>query len=225
MAYKRKRTSRRSSRRVKRKMMRKVPRAISSSDRGVSFKRTFFGGSWAWNPAATSGFWRRITPALSLLPNFSEYSALFDEFKITGIKIVLHPRVTDAVASQAVNSGVFYNQLYVTTAVDTNSDPAFLPTGTYSAATYNDFLEKSARPKSRAVKGPISIFCRPKIARTDTSMTQMVTPGWLPFISAGSEPFYTTQVFIHDYTFGGLNAIGYGFDLQYTYYFKCRGSA
>jgi len=226
MVYRRKRTAKRSSRRVKRKMMRTVPRSLTNVNRGVYFKRTFWGGTWDWNNVTTSGFFRRIYASLSLLPNYSEYAALFDEFKMHGVKVTFHPRYGIPVQQQQINSTAYTNQVYITYAPDTHGDPSNVASGLYNSSTYNSFLEMvGSRAKTKPIRGPISVYFKPTFAMTDNNQTVMKNPGWLNFNSNGSETMYSAWAFIHDYNFANADAAATSFDIQYTYYFSARGQA
>lgn len=207
--------------------MRRVPRPITSVNRGVSFKRTYWALNWAFSTASTPGFYRRIAPSLNTLPNVNEYQALFDEYKLTGMKITFHPRFGTSVLDQNVNSAPFTNQFYLSYAVDTRSDVAFQPTGTYGSAAYNTFLEYAgSAAKTRSLNKPISVFWRPKVqSELSSANYKMVTPGWLSLNNAADMAMQSLWVFIHDYNFSAANVGQVGLDVQYTYYFKARGYA
>jgi len=209
---------------VKRRMMRKVPKPISTASRGVSFKRQFWSSSWAFSSASTAGFYRRLANSFSNMPNWAEYSNLFDEFKITGIKWTFHPRFGEGILQTQLNAGPVTNQMYFDLVTDTKSDPTIVPAGTYSSSTYNTFLEKNANVKVHKFDRPVSLFYRPKIAvETVTGLLEMRDPGWLTIQNNSGYVHYGGWAFFHDYAFGALNAGANGCDIQVTYYFKCRG--
>jgi len=209
--------------RVARKPKAKRPRnAISSANKGVSFVRTFFATNWAFDTASTFGFYRKFAPAFSSIPNYAEYQALFDEFKINKIKVSFHPRFGEVVSSVAWTTNT-NNQYYLTYAPDPKTDPGAL-TGTYSANTYNGFLEENQRVKTKTLNKPVSITYVPRIkAETAIGSSSMVKGGWMSLEGAINEPHFGLIAFMHDYAFQAANASFAGCDIQITIYFACRG--
>lgn len=214
-------------RRKRKYVPKKMPRAIiSTANRGVSFKRTFFVSNWAFGVASTSDFWKKLTPRLAECPNSNEYKVLFDEYKVTGIKVTFHPRFGElTVGPSATNPS--NNQFYITLATSTHDHEA-TPAGTYSSATYNTFLEEfGSRSKTYKFDKPVSWYFKPTIfdeAGSPYGTTHRKCP-WMNIADSDQIRLHGMHAFIHDYNFGNFNAAQLGCDIQYTFYFQCRGQA
>lgn len=194
---------------------------MNSITRGVSFKRTFFTQNWIWGTASTSSFWRSMTFAINTLPNFSEYAGLFDQYKLTRVKVTFHPRYLNT-DSDVVGATPTTNQMYITCGPDTQSDPTYIPLGTYGSASYNSFLELAGdRVKTFLFNKPVSMWVKPM--QWDSTNSRMMSPIWQSFNSAPGAAHYRCWAYIHDYGFSALNASQFGVDIQYTYYFQVRG--
>lgn len=198
-----------------------IPKRVSTASRGISFSRTFFTEGWTFSSASTVGFWRRYTPLFSELPNVAEYVALFDEYKVTGIKMTFHPRNVGVFAQQSQTTAL-QNQFYITYAIDTEHS-GLVPSGFYNAANYNKFLEESGpRAKTRLLNKPVSFFYRPKIRDDVGGGFNLKACPWMQ-TNVDDTLLYGAQIWLHDYNFGALNPAAFGVDVQYTFYFKCRG--
>lgn len=195
---------------------------ISTVARGVSFTRTFFKDSWAFSSASTSGFWRKIVPSLSDVPNSAEYIALFDQYKVTRIKITLHPRYGEVYAAVGSSTNV-QNQMYLTYSTDAQHDYTYSPGGTYNSANYNSFLEHMGnRSKTVPFKNPVSFSWKPRVIDDMGGGVNMKVCPWVD-TSTSTMLLYGCHLWMHDYNFGSLNATQFGCDIQYTFYFQCRG--
>lgn len=221
------------ARRTRRRTMRRsqpMRALIVTANKGVSFKRTFFTTAWAFGTAATTDFWRRFTPRLSDMPNHLEFNAVFDEYKMTGIKITLHPRFAATnLPINAASSLVANNQMYITIA-NASKEYELVPTGTYSSATYNNMLEElGSKTRTYRFDRPISLYFRPQIFEEVGGTTgygyKHVKAPWLQLGTSLQPQYHGMHAFIHDYNFTNLNTFGFGCDVQYTYYFQCRGQA
>lgn len=208
----------------KSKAVARIPRTVAPSSVGVSFKRTWFDSAWPFSTVTTAGYYRVFRPSFADIPNSGEYVSLFDNFSITGIKITFHPRVSDVTVGATTTTAITSNQMYITMATDPETDPVIIPTGLYSNTTYNYFLERQAHPKTFKLDRPRSMFFRPKIAKDDNNGREMRTPGWLSLQTSQNEPHSSLWAFIHDYNFSNTPPNGFGVDIQYTFYFKCKGS-
>lgn len=201
----------------------RVPRAISNASRGVSFKRSFFVENWGFSPAATSGFWKKLAPSFTDLPNSSEYLVLFDMYKVNGIKVTFHPRNSLVQAPDNQSAGVYNNQFYITYAAETEHDYSLIPTGTYGASNYNSFLEKmGSKVRTKPMTKPVSLYFKPRVIDDLGGGINMKRCPWLN-TSMASTILYGAHVWLHDYAFGALNNQQFGVDIQYTFYFQCKG--
>lgn len=151
-------------RRKKRRMSRRFGRRKYSRRVTKSFlnvKRTFVSGQWNFNTTATSDFWKYYTFTLGDLPSVSEFTPVFDEYRVRAIKVTFRPNVDGTYAQQADAATATTTQSTVAwlhTCVDPMS--TVVPTGTYTNATINSFLEND-RVRSRRLKGAVSVYFRP----------------------------------------------------------------
>jgi len=202
-------------------------RAISTASKGVSFKRSWFSTGWLFGPTTTNDFWRKFAPRFSDMPNHLEYANLFDEYKITGIKITFHPRFQTNMNNSAQN--LLNNQMYITIA-NATKEYNLVPSGSYSSTTYNNFLEElGSKAKTIQFNRPVSIYFKPHVFEEIGGSTgygyKQTKAGWFEAATSLQPTMHGAHAFIHDYNFGNLNAAGFGCDIQYTFYFQCRGQA
>lgn len=232
MAVKKMRKSRRPRTKRYSRPLKAVKRTLQlcTATKGVAFKRTFFVQNWAFGTTATTDFWRRFSPRFSDLPNHLEYANLFDEYKITGIKITFHPRFgATNLPVNAANNTVGNNQFYITIA-NSSLEYELIPSGTYSSATYNTMLEElGSKTRTIRLDKPVSLYFKPNIfeeigGTTGYGYKHRPCP-WLELKTGLSPQMHGMHAFIHDYNFSNANLQGMGVDIQYTFYFQCRGQA
>lgn len=189
----------------------------------LSLKRTFYAEYWPFGVASVDNFWRYYTPAMSVLPNLSEYQALFDQYKINGIKITLRPRWTGYDGSNNTTAGTTNEPLQnVHYIIDPLSQ--ITRTGAYSSTTFNSFCEQG---NVRSVTGTkvINIYWKPmhnEDAGTGITNAKLVGPRWLSLASATSVVQQGVHIFLQDPNFANA-AAGWGYDVFFTYYFQVRG--
>lgn len=190
----------------------------------LAIKRTTYGGNWNMSTVSTSGFWRYLTYSLSGMNNYTEFTNVFDEYKLCAIKVKFIPRydnfagsnTTDVVQPNVTNQ----TGNYITTYIDT--DPGMVPSGTYTSATFNTFIENcNGRFKMRQALRPFSVYFKPKIPKDiGGTSTAVQRPCWLSTAS----PTIThsgAHVFMHDVNFVGSS--GQSYDMFVTYYVQFRG--
>lgn len=124
----------------------------------LSVKRKVFLTSWVWGTTTTGDFWRYQTILASNMPNFTEYSSLFDTYKINGIKYTYCPRYTSTNAEAAGATGS--PQAYAHYIVD--PDSTILPAGVYGSATLNTLMENT-NVKTRPLNKSFSIYYKPRV--------------------------------------------------------------
>lgn len=136
----------------------RIPRTIVPAK--LQCKRTFYNGAWQFGTAQTSDYWRYFSYTLGQLPTVTEFTSLFDEYKINAIKVTFRPSY-DSVPSDApalnVNTGPqAYAHIFI--------DPAqtALPAGVYNSATLNSFLEND-KIRTVTANRPFSVYFRPMI--------------------------------------------------------------
>lgn len=161
MVFKRKRAPARAGMRKRRRFgVRRVPRPLRSLQTRpavLNVKRVYYSGFWTFGTGTTDGFWRYAVYNLAQLPNVSEYQALFDEYKINAIKVTFRPRY-DNVASDSAAGGT--PQAYAHYFIDPAS--TVTPSGTYSQANLNTFLENSG-VRTATLNRPFSVYFKPKV--------------------------------------------------------------
>lgn len=147
-----------------RKKVRRVPRPIKQSMvPSMNVTRTWWSANWSPNTTTTAGFWRYLTLTLSQMPAYTEYTALFDSYRINTIKYTFRPKydsfagndTTDTTLPGVTNQGG--EDVHVV--IDPKS--AVTPGGTYTSANLNSFLEngmvrtyRGTRPFSFTIKYP-----------------------------------------------------------------------
>lgn len=189
-----------------------------------NFKRYVYGGNWAFSTAATSGFFRHFTPGLNALNNLGEYQAVFDQYKINGIKITVIPRWDGADVGTTAAPGL--NMMYLTYCVDPKS--TLVPSGTYTSATLNTFLENcNGKTRTRMFNKPVNIYFKPMISARDlysaSTTTNYVGPKWIATESS-SIAHRGVYMFLHDNNLTTSGLSGWSVDIFYTFYFQCKGN-
>lgn len=187
------------------------------------FKRTYRATTgWVPGTAAVSDYWKSLAWSLSGLPSASELTSLFDQYRITGIKVTVRPRydsfagndTTDTTLPGVTNQGG--NDIHVI--IDPNND--LTPAGAYNTTTLNTFLE-NGNVQTFSGNRPFSVFVRPKVgldvggvasAQRSSQWIQTSQPGIL---------HYGMQMFITDV--GMTGNFGNSYDFFYTFYIECKG--
>lgn len=180
MAMKRKRSSGRRTKRPYKRARRSYKKRGMKYRRArprqalLSVKRTCWIGSFTPATAATSDFWSYQTPSLASafaapggvalggLSNLAEYTPMFEQYKINGIKLAFKPRFVNFNMDQQVpTAGVaFRDPPYVSVIMDPRNNVT--PSGLYSAATINSFLE-NGNVKTRRADRAFSVYVRPQV--------------------------------------------------------------
>lgn len=211
------RASRRPLKRARRSFNTSVPRGFKSPT--VSVKRTFYGGVWTFGTTSVNDWWRFNSYTFSNLPNVAEYTNLFDEYKINAIKVHYRPSydTVEALTSD-VNPGTSNSKVIVHTLVDPAS--TVLPSGTYTSATLNAFLE-NGDVKTRDGNKAFTVFYKPKMFQGVNgagTAARLVNPSWLR-TSDPAAIHYGHHVYIQS----ANNTTPMKYDFFITYYFQVRG--
>lgn len=151
---------------------------------------------------------------LSALPNYTEFTTLFDQYKVKGIKAQFYPR-TNVLALNNL-SGTLTTIPPLLTCIDYDDN---------TAEDYNKLMEK-AGTKSHSEFKPFSLFFRPKplveIYKTAISTGYAIAPGnaWLD-CSNPDLPHYGLKVATLPYSLAntGNDPI---WDIIFTYYVQFR---
>lgn len=219
----RSRLTRRARKRTRRMAARpRVSASLRYAMPTLSLKRTFWYEYWSFGTATVDNFWRYYQPPMAILPNLSEYSALFDQYKINGIKITLRPRWTGFDGADTTSTASNKPLQSVHYIVDPLSQ--ITRAGTYGASTFNTFCENGNVKSVVGVK-PINIYWKPmhnEDAGTGITNARLVGPRYLSFASATNVQQNGVHIFLQDPNFANA-ATGWGYDVFFTYYFQVRG--
>lgn len=217
-------------RRRPRKVMRRKPRKVAVRRNRLQrqvhmFKRIVNLGQYT--ASITSGSVPTISPVskafsfqLSDLPNVSEYTSLFDQYKITGIKLRIVPRT--AMTTQGVVTGttapVGYGQVVTAIDYDDAANPIAKDTLLeYGSAKYTS----SNKIHSRYFKPKVLNAVWVNIASTGYS------PVKAPWIDQANNnlPHYGLKMWIDapENSGGGSNS-SISYDVYATYYFMCKNT-
>lgn len=218
----RKRTTLR-RRRINRRRIMRVSRPLRMPSMVMKFKRKFWLYNWTLNTATTIGFWRYLNLTLNDMPASTEITNLFDQFKISGIRYELHPRydtfggenTTDTTLPGVTNQAG--NKVHVV------NDPrsALTPTGTYTTATLNSFMEQG---KVRTYSGnrTIVIYHKPTIVQSLPTGSRVIKAPWLQTSNSTTVSHFGAHVFLQDINLTGVT--GQSYDVFATLYMVCRGA-
>jgi hypothetical protein len=147
---------------ARRRIARRIPYAVKSRIPMLKIQRTTCIGNWTPNTTTTDGFWKLYTFQLQNITNSTEFTSLFDQYKMYALKYRFVPRfdnfsgnnTTDTTLPGVTNQGA--TRLHIV------NDPftSFGPVGTYTFANLNTFLEQGNRVKTYNGNRPVSVFFR-----------------------------------------------------------------
>lgn len=192
----------------------------------LNIKRKFHFGLWQPNTTSVNGYWRPLYLALNQVPNYTELTALFDQFKISAIKYTLMPNYTAADANQVYTGGNILNKPQMAICYDKYSTQTVA--GSYSQSTWNIFAEQG---KVKLVKDPLSpvhiYVTRPTVNKWEAStgasgLTDLKPAGFMRTDNFNAVNHYGPQVFISDPNFSGNNLAPYSWDIYVTVYMQFR---
>lgn len=186
----------------------------------MNVKRMIYSTNFQFGNAAISNYWNYYQPTLNnAFNNWLEFSALFDEYKVNGIKITFVPRFDSLAAPVTGATPMTVLQPMISYCIDPSS--TLTPSGLYNSTTYNTFLEQGNVKIRRATK-PVSIFYRPKIEIPTNVGGGFVyrRPGWLSTNST-AVPFKGVHVFMHTNNFSTQNT-DINYDVFFTWYISVR---
>lgn len=192
---------------VRRRAVVPRPLAVKRSGTGalVNVKRTWYAGSWQLSTVGVSDFWRYYEPTIAgasaLNPgfnNFAEFAAVFDRYRVNGIRLTFRPRF-DNVAAPVTGATPLLSVLpYITTVVDPQS--TVNPSGVYGSGTLNTLFENGG--KTRKVTNSASVYWKPQIA-LPTNIGGGVFHKRAPYLSTSttSVPMRGAHVYLHTNNF------------------------
>lgn len=216
----RKRRSPRSQwRRKKRAMVRNIPRGPRGAM--LTVKRTIYSTNHVFSTAATNGFWLYYEPTLGNgFNNISEFSAVFDSYKVNAMKMTFRPRFDNLAGPTTGATPMTTVMPYITTAID--PDSRLVPTGLYTNSTLNVLLEQG-NTKTRPATKDVSVYWKPKISTpTNVGTGQMLRrPGWIDLQGGTNVPFRGVHVFFHTNAFA-TNPVDLQWDVFITWYVQFK---
>lgn len=192
----------------------------------LKMQRTMWLQNWAPNTVGTSGFWRYYSVRLDDMTNVSELTNLFDTYRLAAYKITFRPRydnfsgndTTDTVLPGVINqSGTMLHIV---------KDPwsTVTPTGTYSSANLNTFLEQGNKVKTYSGNKPVSVYIRgPTINNVVEGPfnVQRIRSPWLNTNGGGTAIYHNGfHVFAQDVNLTGV--FGQSWDVFVTYYLMVK---
>lgn len=190
-------------------------RMLRRMNRTMYLKRTYYAGAWTFATTTTNDFWRYNTFTTSSINNFTELAAVFDEYKICAIKQTWRPRYDSIDAANATAAP----EAYAHVIIDPESN--ITPTGTYSAATENAFLENGDRVKTFKCNRPFSVYFKPKISVQTAASVTYQRSKFLP-VADTTDIHRGYHMFLHvnNLTTSSTNFV---LDSFVTVYLKLRG--
>lgn len=214
------RTNAKRSRRVRRPRMRLL-RTVRSRPL-MRCQRTTYIGNWQPSTVGTNDFWRYYTFSLSQVTNRSDFTNLFDQYRITGLKYVFRPRFSGFDGSNTTDTTLpgVTNQAGVFLHVIVDPQSVFGPTGVYSAANLNLFLEQGDKVKTYSGNRAVKVFFRPLIKNTvEGGNAQLIRAPWLNTTNdtIGHQGFH---IFAQDPNMTGV--FGQSFDVFVTAYMQFK---
>lgn len=221
MAQKRKMA--RAAKRLRKKRTTSVPTTVAPKMSTMRVKRTCWTQNYAPSTATTAGFWSYVATNLGNVTNVAEYTALFDSYRINGIKYTLRPRFDNFSGNNtqdATQPGVT-NQGGCLVHVIKDGDSTLVPSGTYTSATLNSFLENGS-VKTYSGNKAINIYFKPKVDRTfaGVSTAGRTSSPWLS-TSQAAIAHNGVHLFFQDVNLTGN--FGQSWDLFITYYMEFKG--
>lgn len=198
-------------------LVRRIPQQI------LSVKRTFHAGTWAWATTSTAGFWQYYTAQFNQLPNVAEYKALFDLYKISAVKFTFRLNI-DGVNPSDVAGATGGGMGMVHYIIDPSNN--FTPTGTWSQATLNSFMELGS-VRSRDMTKPFSIYFKSMISNDVTGSLTNGQPMRPPYIRTDSDNVAHNGVHVFlqpSNAFATTPTFRVTFDIFMTFYLRLKGN-
>jgi len=119
-------------------------------------------GNWLFNTTSTAGFWRYLEFKAIDVPEWPQYEAVFDEYRVTKLNYEFRPKYN---SYDAYNESAGGFHIHGVPCMHLIVDPASgtIPSGIYGPIAENNMLENGNVRTYEALK-PFSISFRPKIA-------------------------------------------------------------
>lgn len=172
----------------RRRTVARIPRAPRTNGNIAQQTKLFkwYRQLWTWSTVATSDFWRNYTISLADAPNYANYTAMFEKYRINWIKFTFYPQFDSVNMPVSTTATPLAGKQYLVTAA--NVDNTVVPSGTYAAASLN-LMMASQQTKVHQFNKPIKILIRgPKVLEDVTAAisSKSVTSPWLFTTASGS---------------------------------------
>lgn len=138
----------------------------------MTTERTFWLQLWSPSTATTAGFWQYWVTSLQQLPNYAQYTSVFDKYKINSIKFSFRPRYDNFAGNDTTDVTLPGTTAQGGTNMHVIIDPTsnVTPSGIYDAANLNVFLE-NGRVRSYTGNEPIEVLVKYPCVAEDTNTT------------------------------------------------------
>lgn len=204
---------RRTKAKFERRVKPRVPYTLSTS-------RTQWSSTWTFGTAATTDFWRYLyfTPTFDC-NGFVDYADVFDEYRVNAIKVTFRPAY-DSIQNNQAAGALSQRQAYAHVVVDPSSTVA--PSGTYSAATLNEFLSQG-KVRTYTLNRPFSVYFKPKVSESvygGGTAARVYDSPWIKTTEGGVQ-FRGFHMFLQQNSLGAANE-NIKLDTFYTFYVSFR---
>lgn len=177
--------------------------------------------TWLFTTVNVAGFWRNESFGLNQLANVSEYTNLFDEYRIRAIKYRYVPCYDNISAGEAIGALPVQNAYQAHISIDPAGTTT--PSGTYNAAALQSYLDDAQ--KDRIVRGgkEFSVYYRPKVLEDHNgNFSSKVIPFPWTRTSQVTQQARGHNVFI--WGSNGASVVGLNFEIYVTVYLEFRGA-
>lgn len=186
-----------------------------SNSRIFNFKRSHeytFTMVWDNNSTFTGG---SIAFSLNDLPSYTELTALFDKYRIAGVKLRFYPRINQQLLS-SITSTTPSGIVPIVTVIDYDDDS--VPANLDELMQYQNF-------KIHDQFKPFSVFLRPQmaIAAYSGAFTSYASGRkiWIDAASPGVK-YYGLKIGTQNYSSGSIATYDPTWDIFLTYYIQCK---
>lgn len=188
----------------------------------VNVKRTFNYGYWQPSTTATTDFWKYFTFRFYELPTYTEFTNVFDRYKLNGIKVTFRPRFNGFTGDNTTDTTLpgVTNQAGANLHIINDPYSITAPSGTYTRTNMNLFLEQG-NVRSYNGNKVINVFFKPTTYETVDGVAtgRLKRPGWIS--SAANPLFYGFHAFAQDFNMTG--SFGQSWDIFVTFYMQFTG--
>lgn len=198
----------RSGRIIRRRARRGMKRSMVRRNRPIvyNFKRSFRLSQLVFNSGTTLMYGEQFD--ITQLPNVSEFSSLFDLYKLNAIKFELVPCQTSSDVNPSSTS-IFLPNIH--SCLDYTDSTA--PTG------INEIMQYSNAKRTKITRRHTRYFKPRANQDVNNTVISSVKPGWYGF--GAPVPMYGVKWGL-DQVFNVVPGQGFGIDRYVTFYFSCK---